>query len=103
MNNIKKTVLGMLIAALAFGVSAYTTIKNGAIVKYYKTDAETYPNANDPRGYQYYSDDRCESGGNLCSARWDLGTNPPPMNEGATLPLIGVTFQTSSGIGGHFE
>ncbi|HMI02174.1 MAG TPA: hypothetical protein VK541_06815 [Pedobacter sp.] len=99
MNNIKKTVLGMLIAVLAFGISAYTTVKNGAIVRYYKTDM-TYPAANNPSGYYYFSDNRCEVGGNLCSAKWNIGTNPLPA-DGDPLPLIGVSFQSSTS--GHFE
>jgi hypothetical protein len=100
MNNIKKTVLGMLIAALAFGISAFTTVRNGTIVRYYKTDIN-YPAANDPGGYQYYSGDRCETGGNLCSAEWNIGTNPAP-SDGDTLPT-GASFQEGSAMPGHFE
>jgi hypothetical protein len=101
MNNIKKTVLGMLIAALAFGISAFTTVRNGAIVRYYKTDTG-FPAANDPRGYEYYSGERCETGGNLCSAEWNIGTNPAPTSDGDTLPT-GASFQEGSAMPGHFE
>lgn len=101
MNNIKKTVLGMVIAALAFGISAYTTVRNGTVLRYYKTDTE-YPEVDDPRGYQYYSGDRCEAGGSLCSALWNLGTNTLP-DEGDELPSSGVTLQPNSVISGHFE
>jgi hypothetical protein len=100
MNNIKKTVLGMVIAALAFGISAFTTVRNGAIVRYYKTNT-VYPAANDPRGYKYYSGERCEPAGTLCSAEWDIGTNPTP-SDGDTLPT-GASFQENSATPGHFE
>lgn len=100
MNNIKKTVLGMLIGLLAFGISAYTTKKNRTIIRFYKTDL-SYPVANDPRGYKYFSDNRCESDGNLCSALWDVGSIT--INDGDPLPAMGVTFQTGSVTPGHFE
>jgi hypothetical protein len=100
MNNIKKTVLGVLIAVLAFGISAFTTIKRGTVVRYYKTDM-THPAENDPRGYQYFSGNRCESEGNLCSALWDIGTTTP--SDGDPLPSTGVFFQTGSATTGHFE
>lgn len=102
MDGIKKAALGVLLAGLAFGFSAFTTLKKRSIVVYYKTNM-SYPVANDPRGYKYYLGDRCESTGDLCSAQWNLGTNPPPTIDGQALPLIGVTFQTSSVIPGHFE
>lgn len=102
MDRIKKAALGVLLACLAFGFSAFTTLKKRAIVVYYKTNM-TYPAANDPRGYNYYSGDRCENGGNLCSAQWNLGANPSPTTEGQVLPLTGVTFQTNSVVTGHFE
>jgi len=101
MNNIKKTGLGLLVAALAFGFSAFTTVRTGTIVTYYKTST-TYPNANDPRGYVYYEEDRCEQGGGLCTAQWDIGSNAIPTIDGATLPSIGITY-LGSVIPGHFE
>jgi hypothetical protein len=102
MNNIKNTVLGMLIGLLAFGISAYTKKKTVTFVRYYKTNISSYPSASDPRGYQYFSGDRCEEGGSLCSAEWDIGSNSMP-NEGAALPLTGISFQSGSVTGGHFE
>ncbi|WP_285057127.1 hypothetical protein [Pedobacter ginsengisoli] len=102
MNNIKKTVLGTLIGLLVFGISAYTTRKKNMVFRYYKTDISSYPSANDPQGYQYFSDDRCEGGGSLCSAQWDIGSNPAP-GEGDFLPLTGVIFKSNSVIAGHFE
>lgn len=101
MNRLKKAAFGVLIAGIAFGFSAFTTVKNSNIKKYYKTDL-TYPNASDPRGYIYYAENRCEAGGDLCTALWDIGSNPSPGN-GTTLPLIGVTFQVGSAIDGHFD
>lgn len=101
MNNIKKAVFGVLVAGLAFGFSAFTIIKKRNIWVYYKVDL-TYPDASDPRGYRYYSDDRCEAGGDLCSAQWDIGANLLPV-DGDALPIAGVTFQTGFEYGGHFE
>lgn len=102
MNRIKKAVFGVLIAGLAFGFSAFTTLKKSMVVTYYKTDMG-YPDANDPRGYQYFSTDRCETGGNLCSGVWDLGSYPAPTIEGTALPTSGVTYKTGNAIDGHFE
>ena len=101
MNRIKKAVFGVLVAGLAFFFSAFTTVKRQSILTYYKTDM-TFINANDPRGYKYYSDDRCESEGNLCSANWNIGTNPTP-SEGDALPALGVTFIANTITDGHFE
>jgi hypothetical protein len=102
MNRLKKATFGVLIAGLAFGFSAFTTIKKRSVLIYYKTDL-TYPNANDPRGYAYYESDMCSSGGNICSAKWDIGSNGYPTNDGVSLPLTGVTFQTGTTYSGHFE
>lgn len=102
MNNIKKTVLGVLIGLLAFGISAYTKQKTVTFVRYYKTNISVYPSMNDPRGYQYFSGDRCEGGGSLCSAEWDIGSNPLP-GEGDPLPLNGVSLKQNSASAGHFE
>lgn len=102
MNRFKNAAFGVLIAGIAFGVSAFTTLKKRATHVYYKTDM-TYPNANDPRGYRYYSGDRCEAGGSLCCAQWNLGLNPSPTADGQSLPLTGVTFLTGSEVTGHFD
>lgn len=102
MNRIKKAVFGVLVAGLAFGFSAFTTLKRTMVVTYYKTDM-SYPDANDPRGYQYFSEDRCEAVGSLCSAVWDLGFHPAPTVEGAFLPTSGVIYKVASAINGHFE
>ena len=101
MNRFKKATFGVLIAGLAFGFSAFTTIKKSTILIYYKTDM-TYPNANDPRGYTYYEGDWCVTGGSLCSAQWDIGSNSYP-SDGTPLPLTGVSFQTGTPRSGHFE
>lgn len=101
MNKLKKTALGVVVAGLAFGLSAFSTLKTNSVFTYYKKDL-TYPAANDPRGYVYYSGDRCASGGDVCSAQWDIGNNPVP-NEGFALPTTGVTFQTGSVTDGHFD
>lgn len=101
MNNLKKTVLGLAVAGLAFGFSAFTTIKNQSMFVYYRTDA-TNLNPADPYGYQYFSADRCEGGGDICSALWDIGDNIEPA-EGDWLPNTGVTFQSGSIQQGHFE
>ena len=101
MNRFKKATFGVLIAGLAFGFSAFTTIKKSTILIYYKTDM-TYPNANDPRGYTYYEGDWCVAGGSLCSAQWDIGSHSYP-SDGTSLPLTGVTFQTGTPYSGHFE
>lgn len=102
MNKTKKAAFGVLLAGLTFGFSAFTTLKKRVILVYYKTDM-SYPSANDPRGYKYYSGDRCETGGTLCSAQWNLGSNPSPTGDGQSLPLMGVTFQTGSEVTGHFD
>jgi hypothetical protein len=101
MNKLKKTALGVVVAGLAFGLSAFSTLKTNSVFTYYKKDL-TYPAANDPRGYVYYSGDHCALGGNICTAEWDIGANPTPAN-GDSLPTTGVTFQTGSAIDGHFE
>ncbi|WP_316814318.1 hypothetical protein [Pedobacter heparinus] len=101
MNNIKKVAFGMLVAGLAFGFSAFTTVKKRNVMVYYKFDM-TYPNANDPRGYRYYSGDMCAPGGNTCSAQWDIGTHQFP-GDGDTLPTTGVIFQTGSVYPGHLD
>ncbi len=101
MNKLKKTALGVVVAGLAFGLSAFSTLKTSTVFTYYKEDL-TNPAANDHRGYVYYSTDRCEFGAGLCSAQWDIGSNTPPTN-GAALPATGVTFQTGSEIEGHFD
>jgi hypothetical protein len=101
MNNIKKTGLGLMVAVLAFSFSAFTTVKKRTVLRYYKTNM-MYPNATDPRGYQYYSGDMCASGGDICSAEWDIGTNFPPGDSDA-LPMSGITYQPSSVLNGHFD
>lgn len=101
MNNVKKTGLGLLVASLAFGFSAFTTIKRGNVYRYYKTNL-TYPAASNPNGYYYYSGEHCMSEGSLCSAEWNIGTRPAP-SEGAALPASGSAFQTGTEIEGHFE
>jgi hypothetical protein len=102
MNNIKKAAFGILVAGLAFGFSAFTTVKKRNVMVYYKTDM-TYPSPSDPRGYTYFSSDRCEPVGNTCSSQWDIGTHIPPVGDGEPLPTTGVTFQTGSVYTGHFE
>lgn len=102
MNKIKRLAFGILVAGLAFGFSAFTTVKKRSVLIYYKTDM-TYPSANDPRGYQYYSGDMCAAGGNTCSAQWDIGTHVPPVADGEPLPTTGVSFQTGSVYSGHFD
>ena len=99
MKNIKKMGFAMLLGLFAFGFSAFKSKQPKTVYFYYKVDL-TYPIANDPRGYKYYDDDRCELGGALCGARWDIGTRPTPTN-GDSLPLSGITFQTDTP--GHFE
>ncbi|ATP56519.1 hypothetical protein CPT03_08550 [Pedobacter ginsengisoli] len=102
MNNIKKAALGVLVAGIAFGFSAFTTIKSGPIITYYKVGT-TYPLPTDPRGYIYYSGDRCEVGGEVCSAQWDIGTNAPPTGDGTLLPTTGISFVAGSVTTGRFE
>lgn len=101
MNNIKKTGMGLLVAILALSFSAFTTVKKTNVLVYYKTNL-AYLNANDPRGYQYYSADLCAAGGIICSAQWDIGTHQSP-GDGDSLPLTGVTFQTGSAYSGHVD
>lgn len=102
MNNIKKAALGVLIAGFSFGFSAFTTIKKGLIVRYYKVD-KTNPASNNPAGYLYYSGERCEPMGSLCSAQWDIGSNPLPTVDGTPLPTTGISFVAGSVTTGHFE
>ncbi|MNJ87607.1 hypothetical protein D3C87_51300 [compost metagenome] len=102
MNKIKKAAFGVLVAGLAFGFSAFTTIKKSSIYSYYQV-TNPYAIPSSPVGYAYYSGDRCEEGGTVCAARWDIGTNAPPTADGQALPSTGVTFQTNSVISGHFE
>jgi hypothetical protein len=102
MNNIKKAVLGVLIAGFAFGFSAFTTIKRTNVVLYYKTDM-AYPLPSDPRGYYYYSGDRCESTGSICSAQWRIGDNIIPVFDGTPLPGSDRLFISNSVLIGHFE
>lgn len=101
MNKNKKIAFGVLIAGLAFGFSAFTTFKRSGIFTYYKVDI-TNPSPNDPSGYYYFTDDRCESGGEICHAQWNIGSNPAP-SIGDPLPTTGVIFQTGSVRAGHFE
>lgn len=101
MSKIKKVAFGVLIAGLAFGFSAFQTIKLSTVFVYYKTDTD-YP-ATDHRGYKYYSGDRCETLGDVCSAEWDIGENTAPILEGTPLPNTGVTLQANSILPGHFE
>jgi hypothetical protein len=102
MKRFKNAGFGVLVAGIAFGLSAFTTLKKRSVFVYYKTDM-FYPNANDPRGYKYYSGNRCAAGGNLCCAQWELGTNPSPTADGEALPTTGVIFQTGSVVTGHFD
>ncbi|WP_316818800.1 hypothetical protein [Pedobacter nyackensis] len=101
MNNIKKGAIGVLAAVLALGAGLYS-IKTQSVFTYYKTDM-TYPSPNDPRGYKYYSEDMCLPGGTLCTANWELGSNPAPSTDGQSLPTTGVTFQSGTVTSGHFE
>lgn len=101
MNNLKKATFGVLVAGIAFGFSAFTTIKKSSIVRYYKTDL-AYPAASNPNGYRYFSDDMCTPGTKLCSAEWDIGANPTPSDYDP-LPIIGVTFQTGTTQAGNFQ
>lgn len=102
MNKLKKAVFGILVAGLAFGFSAFTTINKRGLFVYYKTDL-TNPLPNTAAGYYYYSEDRCELGGDVCTAQWNIGSNQPPTEDGDPLPTTGVTFQTGSVRTGHFE
>lgn len=101
MNKIKKVAFGVLVAGLAFGFSAFKAMKTTTVFVYYKTDTDFA--ANDHRGYKYYSGDRCEPIGTICSAQWDIGTNPVPELDGEPLPSTGVTFQSGSVIPGSFD
>lgn len=100
MKTIKKATFGALLALLTFGFSAFTTISRSNEFTYYKTNTSSL--ATDPNGYQYFSEDRCEKNGTVCSATWDIGSNQPPA-EGQDLPLTGVTLKTGSITSGHFE
>ena len=62
-----------------------------------------YPNPADPRGYAHFNTDRCEAGGNVCTAQWDIGPNYVPSMDGEPLPLSGVTFIPGSVVTGHWE
>lgn len=101
MNKLRKVTFGILVASLAVGFSAFTNIKKSNVLTYYKVNM-SYPNANDYRGYVYYSDDRCEIGGSLCRATWNIGLNPTPI-DGDPLPGTGITFMSGSAYSGHFE
>ncbi|MET4141667.1 hypothetical protein [Pedobacter sp. UYP1] len=101
MKNFQKLALGLVVAVMAIGFSAFTSAKNATIVTYYKTNLSTP--ANNPAGYQFYSSDRCQDGGSLCSSRWDIGSNPAPTVDGAALPSSGVTYQSGSTEPGHFQ
>lgn len=94
--------MALLVAVIAMGSSAFTTFKRGGVFRYYKV-VKTYPLATDPRGYQYFSADRCEPVGNVCSAEWDIGFNSMPIADGTPLSSGGVIFVTGSLIQGHFE
>jgi hypothetical protein len=100
MKTIKKATFGALLALLTFGFSAFTTISRSNEFTYYKTN--TSFSATNPNGYQYFSGDRCETGGTICSAKWDIGSQNAPT-EGDPLPLTGVTLKTTSITAGHFE
>ena len=102
MKNIKKTAIAMTLGILAFGFSAFKTKEKSSVYVYYKVDM-TYPLANNANGYAYYGSDHCETGGNLCTAQWDIGSNPAPVTDGTPLPTTGVTFITNSVVNGHFE
>ena len=102
MRNITKTGLGLLVAVIVFGSSAFIAKKNATLITYYKTNM-LYPSPSDYRGYYYYSSDHCEAGGNICTAVWNIGPNPIPTTDGTALPSTGVTYQTGSVIVGHFE
>jgi hypothetical protein len=103
-NNIKKIALSGLVACLVVGFSAFTSAEKQNIVRYYKVDLATYPDADDPEGYAYYADmDRCDPIGDLCSAEWELGLNPIPTVDGTPLPTSGVTFQIGTVEAGKFE
>lgn len=101
MNRFKKATFGVLVAGLAFGFSAFTTTKKSSIIRYYKTDL-AYPILTDPRGYKYFTTDMCGNGTGVCSAEWDIGSNPAPSNYDE-LPTSGVTFQPGTGEPGKFE
>jgi len=98
MNNIKKTGLGLLVAVLAFGFSAFTNKRTPGVYRFYKTNT-TFATPSDYRGYQYFTNDHCESGGSLCSALWYTGSSMPP-SEGASLSSLD-SFQGEI-IAGHF-
>ncbi|WP_276088890.1 hypothetical protein [Pedobacter sp. JY14-1] len=100
MNNIKKTGLGLLVAALAFGFSAFTNKRTTSTYRFYKKNLAAYPNASDYRGYVYYSGDYCESGGSLCSALWSIDDSVNLL-EGTPLPSLS-TFQDGVATG-HAE
>ena len=102
MKNIKKMGFALLLGLFAFGFSAFKSKQPKTVYFYYKVDPINYPNANDPLGYKYYDEDRCESGGALCIAQWDIATHPIPKN-GDSLPVIGVTLQANTAVAGHFE
>ncbi len=102
MNNLKKTAFALGLGVLSFGFSAFKTKEKRSTLTYYKTNW-THPSPSDPRGYEYYSGDHCETIGDVCSAQWNIGTNPIPSVDGTPLPLTGVTFITNSTIPGHFE
>lgn len=101
MKNIKKMAFALVLGLFAFGFSAFKSKEKQSIFLYYKVDM-TYPAANNPNGYKYYDEDRCEPTGTLCTARWDIGSHAAPTN-GVSLPLTGVTFQTNSVALGSFE
>lgn len=101
MNKLRKVTFGILVGGLAFGFSAFTTIKKSSVLTYYKVNM-SYPSANDYHGYVYYSDDRCVSGGSLCKATWNIGLNALPQ-DGDPLPSTGITFISGSAYSGHFE
>jgi hypothetical protein len=102
MKNFKQIAFGLLVSAMVIGFSAFTSAKKDVnIVTYYKTNPSTP--ASNPASYQFYNEDRCESGGSLCTAQWDIGSNPTPTVDGTALPSSGVTFQSGSQTDGHFE
>jgi hypothetical protein len=102
MKNFKQIALGLMVGAMAIGFSAFTNAKRDVkIITYYKT-IPTTP-ASDPTSYKFYNGDRCLPSGVLCTAQWDIGSNPTPTVDGTALPASGVTFQVGTETDGHFQ
>ena len=115
MKNFKQIALGLLVAALATGFSAFTNASHSSIkmvknakgqlsvsASYFRQPgfASTSPD-NDPSHYVFSASGNCDANSNICKSTWI--TDNAPVNKGDSPAALGNPERVSDSGNGTYD